>query len=43
MTGFDNITESLFTVPPLTTVHVHKQLMGELAAERAVRRIENRD
>jgi DNA-binding LacI/PurR family transcriptional regulator len=41
VTGFDNITESAFTVPPLTTVHVHKQLMGRLAAERAVKRIES--
>jgi DNA-binding LacI/PurR family transcriptional regulator len=41
VTGFDNIAESAFTVPSLTTVHVHKQLMGELAAERAVKRIEN--
>jgi LacI family transcriptional regulator len=43
VTGFDNITESAFTVPPLTTVHVHKQLMGKLVAERAVRRIENEE
>lgn len=41
VTGFDNIAESAFTVPSLTTVHVHKQLMGELAAERVVKRIEN--
>jgi DNA-binding LacI/PurR family transcriptional regulator len=43
VTGFDNITESAFTAPSLTTVHVHKQLMGRLAAERAVKRIENED
>lgn len=43
VTGFDNITESAFTVPSLTTVHVHKQLMGRLAAERAVKCIENED
>ncbi len=43
VTGFDNIPESAFTVPSLTTVHVHKQLMGALAAERAVKRIENED
>jgi DNA-binding LacI/PurR family transcriptional regulator len=43
VTGFDNIDESAFTVPSLTTVHVHKQLMGELAAERAVKRINNPD
>lgn len=41
VTGFDNIAESEFIVPPLTTVQVHKQLMGELAAERVVKRIEN--
>lgn len=41
VTGFDNIAESMFTVPPLTTVHVHKQLIGELAAERVVKHIEN--
>jgi DNA-binding LacI/PurR family transcriptional regulator len=41
VTGFDDITESTFVVPPLTTVHVHKQLIGELAAERVVKKIEN--
>jgi DNA-binding LacI/PurR family transcriptional regulator len=41
VTGFDDIEESAFTIPPLTTVHVHKQLMGELAAECIVKRIEN--
>jgi DNA-binding LacI/PurR family transcriptional regulator len=43
VTGFDDITESNFTIPPLTTVHVHKQYMGELAAERIVKRIEDED
>lgn len=43
VTGFDNIAESEFTAPSLTTIHVHKQLMGELAAERVVKRIENPD
>ena len=43
VTGFDNITEASFAIPPLTTVHVHKQRMGELAAERVVRRIEDPD
>lgn len=43
VTGFDNITESAFTVPALTTVHVHKQLIGELTVERIVKRIENED
>ena len=43
VTGFDNIPDSEFTFPSLTTVHVHKELIGELAAERLVRRIENPD
>ena len=43
VTGFDNIPESDFTFPPLTTVHVHKVLLGKLAAERLARRIENPD
>ena len=43
VTGFDNIPDSEFTFPPLTTVHVHKVLLGQLAAERLVRRIEDPD
>ncbi len=43
VTGFDNITESAFTVPALTTIQVHKQLIGELTVERVVKRIENED
>ena len=43
VTGFDNIPESDFTHPPLTTVHVHKVRIGEIAAERIVKRIENPD
>ncbi len=43
VTGFDNITESSFIAPPITTVHVHKQLLGEIAAERVVKQIENPD
>lgn len=41
VTGFDDIAEAAFSIPRLTTVHVHKQLLGELAAERIVKRIEN--
>ena len=41
VTGFDNIPESDFTFPPLTTIHVHKILLGEIAAERLARRLEN--
>ncbi len=43
VTGFDNIPDSSFTFPPLTTVNVHKSLLGELAAERVVRHIQNPD
>lgn len=41
VTGFDDIPESAFTTPALTTVHVHKQLIGELTVERVVKRIED--
>ena len=43
VTGFDNIPDAEFTFSPLTTVNVHKGLIGELAAERLVQRIENPD
>lgn len=43
ITGFDNISGSEFMIPPLTTVHVHKEWIGALAVERAIRRIENPD
>lgn len=43
VTGFDNIPDSDFTYPPLTTVHVHKVRMGEIAAERIAKRIEDPD
>ena len=43
VTGFDNIPDADFTFPPLTTVRVHKVLLGELAADRVARRIENPD
>ena len=41
VTGFDDIRESAFTVPALTTVHVHKHLIGEIAVERLVKRMES--
>ena len=37
VTGFDNIPDSEFAFPPLTTVHIHKVRLGELAAERLVK------
>ena len=41
VTGFDNIPDADFTFPPLTTIHVHKVLLGEIAAERLAKRLEN--
>lgn len=41
VTGFDNIPDSEFAFPPLTTVNVHKLMLGYLAAERIIKRIEN--
>jgi DNA-binding LacI/PurR family transcriptional regulator len=41
VTGSDNIPESAYTIPPLTTLNVHTHLIGSLAAERVVKRIEN--
>ena len=41
VTGCDNIADSEFTFPPLTTVNVHKTLLGEIAAERLAKRLEN--
>ena len=43
VTGFDNIPDAEFVFSPLTTVDVHKGLMGELAAERLVCRIKKPD
>ncbi|MBI1257027.1 MAG: DeoR family transcriptional regulator [Chloroflexi bacterium] len=41
VTGFDNLRESSLTIPALTTVHVHKKLLGRLAVEFLHRRIAN--
>lgn len=41
VTGFDNIAESEYTSPPLTTVHVHKRKMGELIGRRLIRRMDD--
>ena len=43
VTGFDNIPDAEYVFSPLTTVDVHKGLMGELAAKRLVQRIEKPD
>lgn len=39
--GFDDSPESRFHSPPLTTVHIHTQAMGRLAAELILGRIED--
>lgn len=41
VTGFDNIPNAEFSAPGLTTIHVHKTLLGQLAAQRIVQRIED--
>ena len=43
VTGFDNIAESEYTSPPLTTVHVHKRKLGELIGRRLIRRMDDPD
>jgi len=43
ITGFDNIAFSRDLDPPLTTVHVPKELMGELAARRLIERLQHPD
>lgn len=41
--GFDNIPWAKSTVPPLTTINIHKQDMGLLAARRLLELIQNGD
>jgi DNA-binding LacI/PurR family transcriptional regulator len=41
--GFDNITMSNYTDPPLTTVSAAKEYMGKLAVSRLLEMIENRE
>ncbi len=41
--GFDNITMSNYTDPPLTTVSAAKEYMGKLAVSRVLEMIENKD
>ncbi len=43
VTGFDNLFESSIAYPPLTTIHVHKHLVGRLAAEMLHWRINHPD
>ena len=37
--GFDNSPESRIISPPLTTIHIHSQIMGVCAAELLFSRI----
>ncbi len=37
--GFNDIPTSKYTVPPLATVRVHKEFMGETAVEMLLERI----
>jgi len=39
--GFDNITESLIISPELTTVHVEKETMAQLALDKLIQKINN--
>ncbi len=43
LTGFDDITFARDTDPPLTTAHVPKTVLGEVAARRLLERIERPD
>ncbi len=42
LVGFDNLPASLIVDPPLTTIHVPKEEMGKVAAERLVTLIRDR-
>ena len=41
--GFDDISWAAMNEPPLSTVHVFKRRMGELAAQRLLDLVQNRD
>jgi DNA-binding LacI/PurR family transcriptional regulator len=41
--GFDDITWAAMNEPPLSTVHVFKRRMGELAAQRLLDELQNPD
>lgn len=43
VTGFDNIEDSNYTMPPLTTVSVEKEAMGRRAVQVLLTRMENRE
>jgi DNA-binding LacI/PurR family transcriptional regulator len=41
--GFDNITMTNYTDPPLTTVSAAKEFMGKAAVARLIELIENKE
>ena len=41
--GFDDLPLCEYVTPPLTTIHVPKQYMGEKAAERLLEIIDKKD
>ncbi len=43
LVGFDNITMSSYTAPPLTTVSVAKEYMGKMAVDRILELVENKE
>lgn len=43
LVGFDNITMSNYSDPPLTTISPAKQYMGKLAVSRILEAVENKD
>ncbi len=41
--GFDDVPQTQFSTPPLTTVHSHRSRMAEIAVERLLARIDGDD
>lgn len=39
--GFDNVQESKICNPPLTTINIPKEYLGEMAARKLIARIED--
>lgn len=43
VTGFDNLLENRSDIPPLSTIHISKEYLGERAVEALLRRLEKMD
>ncbi|ANY72742.1 LacI family transcriptional regulator [Paenibacillus ihbetae] len=43
VTGFDNIEDAVCSSPSLSTIHVHKEALGQRAVESLLRRVEQPD